>query len=361
MISIENAISGLADRVKEHSETIHTEEAVKTSVVLPFLQALGYDVFNPAEVVPEFTADTIGKKGEKVDYAILRDGDVAILIECKGLSTQLNEKHLAQLYRYFTVTNARFALLTNGREYRFFTDLDEPHRLDKRPFFTFDLLDYSPAGLAELGKFSKSSFDVGNILQQAERLKYVSAIKQVLNIWMDNPPDNFIRLIAADVYDGRLTQSVRETIGKATVAAFKEMLKDRLRTRLNSALEDTATDVSVVSEGTGEKDNSSELNSDNGIETTQEEIEGWLTVKAILRDTVDPSRIYMRDAKSYCAILLDDNNRKPLARMHFNGARKKLVGLFDGEKEERIEIQSLNDMFGFADRIHATVAKYDEQ
>ncbi|WP_238364316.1 type I restriction endonuclease, partial [Mesobacterium pallidum] len=175
MSSLEAALQSLAMRVREHAETIQTEEAVKTSVVLPFLQALGYDIFNPSEVVPEFTADAVGKKGEKVDYAILREGDVSILVECKGLATSLNEKHLAQLYRYFTVTNARFAILTNGREYRFYSDLEEPNRLDKRPFFILDILDISGFSVSELAKFAKANFDVNNILAQAERLKYVVA------------------------------------------------------------------------------------------------------------------------------------------------------------------------------------------
>jgi hypothetical protein len=352
MSGFENAISALAERLTQHSETIQTEEAVKTSVILPFLQALGYDVFNPAEVVPEFTADTIGKRGEKVDYAIMRDGAVCVLIECKGLDTELNEKHLAQLYRYFTVTSARFAMLTNGREYRFFTDLDEPHRLDKRPFFTFDLLDHSKGALTELAKFSKSAFDVDNILRQAERLKYVVAIKRVLQSWMDDPSDGLVRLVASEVHEGRLTQPVRDTVGTATVAAFREIVRDRLRSRIHSALEDPVEAPPVSGADPGEE------KGDTGIETTQDEIEGWLTIKAILRGTIDAERVAMRDAKSYCAILLDDNNRKPLARLHFNRARKH-VGFFDGEREDRVEIRSLDDLLLHADRIRAAAGRYD--
>lgn len=354
MSGIESGIAALASRIEEYSETIQTEEAVKTSVVLPFLQALGYDVFNPAEVVPEFTADTIGKKGEKVDYAIMRDGEVSILIECKGLSTQLNEKHLAQLYRYFTVTSARFAMLTNGREYRFFTDLDESHRLDKRPFFVFDLLDYSAPSVAELSKFARATFDVENILQQAERLKYVSAIKRVLTQWMEEPPEGVVKLVSSEVYDGRLTQQIRETLAIATSAAFKEIIRDRMRTRLSSALEDPVSDSDMPESLDAPGGRTTE------IETTQEEMEGWLTIRAILRESVDAERVAMRDAKSYCAILLDDNNRKPLARLHFNGAKRKYIGLFDGEREERIEIASLNDVFAYAERLKATISKYTE-
>src|SRR5690606_37321526 len=148
----------LSDRVRQHSSTMVTEEAVKTAVVLPFLKALGYDVFNPDEVVPEFTADAVGKKGEKVDYVIKIDSKIRILVECKPITTKLDKVHLAQLYRYFSVTEAKFAILTNGRTFHFHTDLEEPNKLDTRPFLTFDLSDLQPHLFAELKKFEKAGF-----------------------------------------------------------------------------------------------------------------------------------------------------------------------------------------------------------
>lgn len=134
MSTIEESLRAISERVKSHSSTMATEEAVKTAVVLPFLRSLGYDVFDPTEVVPEFTADAVGKKGEKVDYAIKIDNEIRILIECKPISVSLDKKHLDQLYRYFSVTNAKFAILTNGRTFNFYTDLDAPNKLDTRPF-----------------------------------------------------------------------------------------------------------------------------------------------------------------------------------------------------------------------------------
>ena len=345
MSGLETALSALAKRVEQHGDTIHTEEAIKTSVVLPFLQSLGYDVFNPAEVIPEYTADAVGKKGEKVDYAIMRDGEVSILIECKGLTTALGEKHLAQLYRYFSVTNARFAILTNGREFRFHSDLEETNRLDRRPFFTFDLLDYSAQAIVELEKFAKDSFDVDHILAQAERLKYVSSIRTVLAEWMQSPPEALVKLVAAEVHEGRVTADVRAMIASGVKSAFTDIVRDRVRSRLNTALDDTPAEQAEPATTTEE------------IETTQEEIEGWLTVKTILRGKVKGTRIVMRDARSYCAILLDNNNRKPLVRLHFNRAQK-YVGLFDGEAEERVAIGSLDDMLGLSERVLATVEKY---
>ena len=104
-------ISNDAPRRLEH---IKTEEATKNAFVMPFIQALGYNVFDPTEVVPEFTADIGTKKSEKVDYAIIQGGQPIILIEAKSATADLNEEHASQLFRYFSVTEARIGILTNG-------------------------------------------------------------------------------------------------------------------------------------------------------------------------------------------------------------------------------------------------------
>jgi hypothetical protein len=177
-MSVDEKLRVLAERIKTHSSAMLTEEAVKTAIVLPFLSALEYDVFNPNEVIPEFCADAVGKKGEKVDYAIKVDDEIRILVECKPITTNLDKVHLAQLYRYFSVTAAKFAILTNGRTFHFHTDLEAPNKLDERPFLTFDLSDLQSQLTAELRKFAKSEFNVDGILQSAHRLKYTGAIKK---------------------------------------------------------------------------------------------------------------------------------------------------------------------------------------
>lgn len=139
-MEIGSALASLAKKIERNSKIIETEEATKNAFVMPFLNnVLGYDVFDPSEVIPEFTADTGTKKGEKVDYAIIKDGEVQVLIECKKLGEPLSLKHASQLYRYFSVTNARIAILTNGVIYQFFTDLDAPNKMDEKPFLELDL------------------------------------------------------------------------------------------------------------------------------------------------------------------------------------------------------------------------------
>lgn len=348
MSTIEESLRAISERVKSHSSTMATEEAVKTAVVLPFLRSLGYDVFDPSEVIPEFTADAVGKKGEKVDYAIKIDGDIRILIECKPISVALDKKHLDQLYRYFSVTNAKFAILTNGRTFNFYTDLEAPNKLDARPFFVFDVTDFNAGIVNELRKFEKSSFDVSAILATAERLKYTSGVKQVISKLIEDPSEEFVRMVAGDVYEGRMTATAREMLTGVVRAAFREVIMDTVKSRLSNALADTQEVIEKIDDPVSDEPD---------IVTTDEEREGYMIVKAIVRDTISPKRVIMRDQKSYCGILVDNNNRKPLSRLWFNRS-VKYIGLFDGENEERIIIDSLDQIYEHSDRLRATAAKY---
>lgn len=350
MSSIDESLRSIAERVKSHSSTMATEEAVKTAIVLPFLRALGYDVFDPSEVVPEFTADAVGKKGEKVDYAIKVDGDIRILIECKPISVSLEKKHLDQLYRYFSVTNAKFAILTNGRTFNFYTDLEATNKLDTRPFFVFDITDFNVGILSELRKFEKGAFDVSAILATAERLKYTSGVKQVIAKLIEEPSEEFVRIVSSGVYEGRMTAQVREMFTGVVRTAFREVIMDTVKNRLSSALADTEQVIEKIDEPAEDEPD---------VVTTDEEREGYMIVKAIVRDTISAKRVVMRDQKSYCGILIDNNNRKPLARLWFNRS-VKYIGLFDGESEERLIVDSLDKIYDYADRLRATAKVYAE-
>lgn len=351
-------LKALASRIPAQKEHLKTEEATKHALVMPFIQALGYDVFNPAEVVPEFTADVGTKKGEKVDYAILRDEKPAILIECKTLGADLSECHCSQLYRYFSVTSARFAVLTNGVDYRFFSDLEEPNKMDARPFLEFSMLDVDEDLVRELKKITKENFDLENILSTASELKYTNGIKRVLAEEWLNPSDRFIRMMARRVYSGRITQQVHEQFSQIVKRAFHEFVNDRLSDRLKSALAGEGSGTQGA-EAQDEAAPDSPQPDDRGIVTTQEELDGFYIVKAIAREVVDVARVFMRDTKSYCGILLDDNNRRPIVRLHFNGSQK-YVGTFDAEKSEtRHHIDSVDGIYGLADQIKATIRHWD--
>ena len=177
-------IRSLASRIVASKDMIQTEEATKNAMVMPLIQILGYNVFDPFEVTPELVADVGTKKGEKVDYAILRNGKPIILFECKKSDGDLNISHASQLFRYFTTTEARFGVLTNGLTYRFFTDLEQPNIMDEKPFFEFNLLDYKERDIEELRKFAKTSFNLEEIFATATELKYIRAIQNRLAGWL---------------------------------------------------------------------------------------------------------------------------------------------------------------------------------
>ena len=346
----------LSLRIPSQMEHLATEEATKTALVMPFINALGYNVFDPTEVVPEFTADVGTKRGEKVDYAILRDGEPVILFECKGAHVDLDEVHASQLYRYFSVTPARFGVLTNGVVYRFFSDLEEPNKMDSRPFFEFSMLEVDDKVADEVKKFAKQGFDLEEILSTASDLKYTKGIKRTLNEEWLNPSEEFVRMFANRVYAGRLTQAVREQFTQIVKRAFHEFVNGRVDERLQSALKRTDTPGTVAEED--EKEDVEER-STSGIVTTDEELEGYYIVKAILGSIIDVRRVFIRDTRNYCGILLDDTNRRPICRLWFNSPQKYL-GLFDDRKTEtKHVVDDTNGIYRFAEQLRRTVLHYD--
>ncbi|GAA1422797.1 type I restriction endonuclease [Agrococcus citreus] len=356
-------LNALAAKVANQKSAIQTEEATKNAFIMPFISSiLGYDVFNPLEVVPEFTADVGLKRGEKIDYAILRDGEVQILLECKASVGHLKFEHASQLFRYFAVTNARVAVLTNGEVYQFYTDLDAPNRMDDKPFLVLDLADIDESIVPELRKLTKENFDLDSIISAAEELKYVGAIKRAIGEQFREPSDDWIKFFTSRVYGGAFTQKVREQFTALVSKASKQFLSDQVNDRLKTALGASgytpsldSQPAAVTSAPVAEKD----LDRDTEVETTLEELEGYQIVKAIACSEVKPSRIANRDAKSYFAVLLDDNNRKPIARLHFNGQKQKYLGLFDENKVEvRHAIESLDGIYEHADAIREAVRRY---
>lgn len=361
-MEFEESLQALANKIEQQHAVIETEEATKTAFILPFIQTvLGYDVFNPTEVIPEFTADVGTKRGEKVDYAIAKDDEVQILIECKKIGDELNINHASQLYRYFGATTAKIAVLTNGQVYKFYTDLESPNRMDEKPFLVLDLCDIDDHVIPELKKITKPAFDVDSIVSAAGELKYVSQIRRIIAQQIKEPDDEFVRFFIARVYDGAITQRVREQFAPLTLKAIKQYLNDQINERLKNAISPRPQIESNPDLDSQENDIEQEtVDDDDGIVTTVEEIEGFNIVKAIARSAVDVSRITARDTKSYFGVLLDDNNRKPICRLHFNRAQKYL-GIFDANKKEtRHPIDSLDDIFNYSDELKRTASSYDE-
>ena len=352
-------IKALSSRIPNLVANIETEEATKNALVMPFINLLGYNVFNPAEVTPEFTADHGTKKGEKVDYAIFKDGCPIILIECKTIDSDLDKEHASQLFRYFNVCEAKVGILTNGIIYKFFSDLEATNKMDDKPFLEINLLDIKEPLIEELKRFKKEAFNIDELTTVAIELKHTKEIKQILLTEMVSPSEDFVKFFANKVYNGKITLNVRQSFVDITKNAFNQFINERINDRLNFAM---SGDVAV--ESTNDIVNEKEkVEDNNGIITTEEEWQGYFIVKAILTEIIDPTRVSIRDTKRYCGILLDDNNRKPICRLHFN-TKQKYIGIFDNEidnkKENRIPINELNEIYAISDKLKNVVKWFDE-
>lgn len=371
-MTISERVFELASKVRQQKAGIETEEATKNAFVMPFISlVLGYDVFNPAEVIPEFTADVGVKRGEKIDYALVHGGQVQILIEAKKVNDPLRIEHSSQLFRYFAVTNARVAVLTNGEVYEFYTDLDAPNKMDDKPFLVLDLATVDPTLLPELAKLTRESFDLDSVINAAEELKYIGQIKRALAVEFKNPSAEWIKLFTSRVYGKNVTAKVREQFESLVSKAASQFLNEQVNDRLKAALGDDVPPLSITAGQPAanrvpaavaivetDQSDGDEAKSARVVVTTDEEIEGFQIIRAIVCSEVAVSRVAARDTQTYFGVLLDDNNRKPIARLWFNRSQKYL-GLFDENKtESRLPIDSPQEIYNHADTLRKTAARY---
>lgn len=346
-------IRKLGERVTQLKDQVSTEEATKNAFIMPFIKELGYDVFNPFEVTPELVADIGIKQGEKIDYAIMQQGEPIILIECKWHGAPLTVNNTSQLFRYFHTTKARFSILTNGIEYQFYTDLVQPNKMDEKPFFSFNITEMKDNQVEELRKFHKAYYNFENILNTASDLKYTNELKALIHQEFTTPGTEFVKHFTRQVYPGMITAKVSEQFTTLVKKSLQQYISDLITDRLKSAL-------SKEDEAARQQEPAEVQTAQPKIVTTEEELEAYLVVKSILRQKIPVNRIAYRDAQSYFAILLDDNNRKTICRLYLNSNRKLLCFLDEQKKEVRHELSSLDDLFGFSELFFTTVETLDK-
>lgn len=346
----------LHQRVDSLKDQINTEEATKNAFVMPFIQILGYDIFNPIEVIPEFICDIGTKKGEKIDYVIMRDNEPILIIECKHWKEKV-DAHNSQLHRYYHVSKSRFGVLTNGHQYNFYADLENPNIMDEKPFFTLDLSNLKDFSLKILEKFSKNGYNLEEILDSAEALKYIKAIRNEFEKELKEPSDEMVKLLVNRFFEKPMTASRLITFKEYTRKAFSNSINETINFRLKNALNISENIPSKNSEQFQPIHEKFEISK---FITTEEEIEGSQIVKAILREVIPATRISFRDTQSYFGILLDDNNRKPICRLHFNSSNKYIELFHQGkDKGDKKLISSLDEIYEFKKALLETIKNYE--
>ena len=331
---------------------LDTEEATKNALILPFITMLGYDFHDPTEVIPEYNAGLGARQHDRVDYALMQNGKPTILIECKKYGSSLHIREISQLFSYFAATDARFGILTDGITYRFFSDLDQPNKMDEQPFFEFNMLDFDDSAIEELRRFTKAEFDqIGN-LDAARELRYATNITRVLEEEFASPSQELVNLIARRAYDGRITPTIRQKFEFLVPRAISDSIEKRVDTRLKSALErrEAPAPLQVQDETTDQDD-------DQRPSVNELEQEALYVIKAILREVVDVRRVYLRATQTYCNVLLDDNIRRRICVLRLRTDTMRL-GLFHEPRVETSEdLADLDDLYGHANSLRATVGR----
>lgn len=352
MEELKAKIKEIAINIENLKEQVLTEEATKNAFIMPFIQALGYNVFNPLEVLPEYVSDVGIKQGEKIDYAIIKNNEPILFIECKKIGAELNAQNESQLLRYFHVSKAKFALLTNGQNYKFYTDLEESNIMDKTPFLSFDITKIKDIQINELAKFHKSKFDLENILNTANNLKYLNAVDKIIAAELQNPSREFVsyffKKISNQIATEKRIEQLTPIVKSAFVGRINEMVRERLTSALNKETEKQKQDETIQEQQTQIPK----------IITTDEELQAFAIVRAITCAVAPVDRVYYRDVQSYFSILFDDNNRKPICRLFLEESRKVIV-IFDKNKnEEKFLLKDITDIYMYSDKINDIVKYY---
>ena len=335
-------IRNFIDRIETIKDTLTTEEETKTALIMPFFQLLDYDVFNPLEFVPEYVADIGVKRGEKVDYAIIKNGKPIIIIEAKSVTDKL-KKHDTQLMRYFSVTEAKFAILTNGINYKFFTDLDHPNMMDEKPFLEINLLNATDNEILQLKKFAKNTFNLEAISSTASTLKYIDNINDRLKDELENPSDDFVRFMINDFYVGVKNKNVVDKFRPIVQKALSQFATDFMNEKIQIALgENAATKLPTY------KKPLSQSEKEQTKLITKEELEALEIIREILSDIVNKEDITYKSTKSYFGINYKNNSNNWICRLFLYRKNKMGIHLPDENKDtikyDFDEIDDLNEI-----------------
>lgn len=355
MENTQNAINTLIERIKTTDKSkILTEEETKQAFILPFLHALGYNVFDTNVIKPEYTADIGTKKGEKVDYAILSNGAPIVLIEAKHHKENL-DNHKNQLIRYFQVCagkfGCRFAILTNGLEYRFFSDTQKDNVMDTAPFLTINLENPKTRDLSELKRFAKDALNVDEIKKIAKANLYHQQIQQIFKDEVENPSDDFVEFFARKILndDKRITQKIKDE--------FKEPVKKTLKYIISDLANEQITKIkNEIAEAQKADNKDLEESKEDEIITTEEELQAFYIIKSLFadKDDIKLDKITYKDTKFYFGILLDNKTTKWFCRLYLNGGKKYFIVPCENS-EKRIDINEISELYKFKVELNAAL------
>lgn len=313
-------------KVKKMEQNLNdlAEEQTKNALIMPFFSILGYDVFDTDEFMPEFVCDVATKKGEKVDYAILKDGEPVIIIEAKRAGMKLQKQQQGQLFRYFSTNRCRVAILTNGITYQFFSDLNSANIMDDEPFLSFNLLEDDPSiYISSIKQFHKEKFDIKNVISKAVYQKYATIVEKTLKEDLLCPSDELVKyfLTRPEVKSGnRITSQMIEKHRNITQQAMQKVfgikiqnpISEKITVPDNSNASEPVISSESISETLPASENSKEIEKETPL-TSVEEISGEL--QNILKITIPDFLCIKENTEDYLRLHIYTSNNKKIGNV----------------------------------------------
>jgi hypothetical protein len=296
-------------------EKCTNEAQTRTYLIEPMCEMIGYSRIDDKDMLTEINAGW-GQKNDKADLGLIVKGKKPeIIIECKKHGKKLTDKEASQLNGYFSNTDgSKIGILTNGLEWRFYTEYQEKNKLHHNPFLTIDFTEIDDSKIEQFAQFHKNATDIDIIVGEAQDTFFLEGFNDALSEELLNPSDDFIKAIFARMPGKRMNDAI----------------KDKLRFLINS------NSIQQVLPRLIEE----ESKSGNLIITTGEELQIYHAVKTIIINSlkkVDFSRISYRDQKNSFNILVDDNQRKMIAKITSNKGKYFLEITGNGDKKIQID------------------------
>lgn len=314
-----NKISAHAQHVLRVGEHCTTEETTKQALILPMLDILGFHAYDPTKVRAEYSADLPGvKNGERVDYALFCQSIPVILIEAKPYNENLNN-HAPQLMRYFNASpEVEFAVITNGREWRFFTDLNNKNVMDDKPFLTINFEKLDQTKITKLSRFCHDNFQADTLRVLAEESVYLSSFTKTISKSLKEVDADFVRYVASHANIGRqLTQKFIDNITPLVKQAVEKAVSEMVVSGLSNNAPETiqpAQELKENNENTSEEEMVDIVDPNNSkiITTVREQTMLYFT-ELLLGEN---EQFEWKDTESYLSILYQGKTNRWIYRYY---------------------------------------------
>lgn len=347
-MAFERSMKELIEKIDKEKSYANNEQATKVAFINPFLDNLGYDVRDPRKVQHEYSSEAGGKKGEKVDYAIMKDNIPIMIVEAKHHDKKLVSWG-TQLQRYFNVMpSVKFAILTNGIEYKFFTDFDEVNMLDNQPFMHINLNDMSESNFKQLEKFAYDNLDLESAYENAAYQKSMMQIHNVLVENFNTPSDSFIEFFARNIDIGQ--KAVTSKIKEDLRAPLKQTLDNFITSKIRKSLLHSLGATEEIANNSTQEAEAPEkaINTERTVKSpSEDDLQALMIVRAIIAEFAPVEEMFLKNTTTYTTILRYNKTTRWITRIWFSSKNIRIEINAPSVAGQKFDLESLSGFYSY--------------